>query len=208
MDRVDYYDHLRVLAGQVRSQYAIQTNSFGLRELLAIYRDQGILLDRWKPKLRKVRAAYFLVENEPSVLLNATLPDIPKLFTLAHELKHHLVDREAARLRPLGCQADFASKDPVEIGAEIFAAELIFPQEDFREWLGSLVVCAHCTEADVVRIKRECRAKVSYQFIVKRLERLGYVNRGEYARTKWVKLEESLHGVPFYKRRYAKKRAW
>jgi len=207
MDRGDYYKQMRALAGQVRSQYTIQTDSFGLREMLAIYREQGIQLDRWKPRLRKVRAAYFVVENEPSVLLNAAIvPDPPKLFALAHELKHHLVDREAALLRPLGCQTDFASRNPIEIGAEIFAAELIFPQDDFREWLKGLGISKHCTQADVVRIKRACLAKVSYQFIVKRLEWLGHIERGEYAKTQWVKLEESLHGQPFYKRMYARRR--
>ena len=129
--------------------------------------------------MRKVRAAYFVVENEPSVLLNASIvPDPPKIFALAHELKHHLVDREAAKLRPLGCQTDFASKDPIEIGAEIFAAEFIFPQEDFRVWLEGLGVTGHCDQAEVIRIKRACAAKVSYQYVVKRLQWLGHVERG------------------------------
>jgi len=208
MDRGDYYEKMRALAAEVRLQYAIRTDSLGLREILAIYRDQGIQLDRWKPKLRKVRAAYFVVENESSVLLNATIvPTPPKIFALAHELKHHLVDRDAAQLRPLGCQTDFASKDPIEIGAEIFAAELIFPQEDFRTWLNELEISGHCTQADVVRVKRACPAKVSYQFIVKRLEWLGNIERGEYARTQWVKLEESIYGQPFYKSLHGRRRA-
>lgn len=201
MERSDYYELMRQRAREVRSQYGVRTETLGVREMLAIYRDQGIKLDRWKYKLRKVRAAYFVVDDQASVLLNAAIvPPAPKLFALAHELKHHLVDRDAARLRPLGCQTDFASKDPIEIGAEIFAAELIYPQEDFVSWLEELGICAHCSETDVVRIKRACRATVSYQFIVKRLEWLGHVNRGEYSKTKWVKLEESIYGLPIYKR--------
>lgn len=205
MDREDYYGEMRSRAREVRSQYLIRTESLGLREILAIYRDQGIQLDRWKPKLRKVRAAYFVVGNKCSVLLNAAIyPVQPKLFALAHELKHHLVDREAAKLRPLGCQAEFAGRDPIEIGAEIFAAEFIFPEDDFAAWLKTMGVTGHCSPEDVVKIKRACAAKVSYQFIVKRLERLGHIRRGEYDKTRWVKLEESIHGQPFYKRIYAR----
>lgn len=208
MDRGDYYEEMRRRAREVRSQYAIRTESLGLREILAIYRDQRIQLDRWKPRLRKVRAAYFVVDEESSVLLNAAIiPVEPKLFALAHELKHHLIDREAAKLRPLGCQTDFASKDPVEIGAEIFAAEFIFPQDNFAAWLEEFGVSGHCSPADVVRVKRGCPAKVSYQFIVKRLEWLGHVDRGEYSKTQWVKLEESIYGQPLYKRIQARRRA-
>ncbi len=208
MDRREYYEEMRERARMVRSQYGVRTESLGLRQMLAIYRDQGITLDRWKHKLRKVRAAYFVVDDEASVLLNAAIvPPAPKLFALAHELKHHLVDREAARLRPLGCQTDFASKDPIEIGAEIFAAEFIFPQDEFMDWLEELGVAGHCSEGEVVRIKRACAARVSYQFIVKRLEWLGHIRRGEYTKTKWVKLEESIYGPPLYKRLRAHQRA-
>lgn len=201
MDRTTYYALMRQRALEVRARYDVRTESFGLRQIQDIYRDQGIHLDRWKMKLKKVRAAYFVVDDEASVLLNAAITPVePKLFALAHELKHHLVDREAAKLRPLGCQIDFSSKDPVEIGAEIFAAELIFPQADFASWLIDLGITGHCTQADVVRIKRACPARVSYQYVVKRLEWLGHVERGEYSKTKWVKLEESIHGLPIYKR--------
>jgi Zn-dependent peptidase ImmA (M78 family) len=207
MDRTAYYALMRQRALEVRAQYGVRTEAFGLREMLAIYRDQQIQLDRWRPKLRKVRAAYFVLDDEASVLLNAAITPVePKLFALAHELKHHLIDREAAKLRPLGCQIDFSSRDPVEIGAEIFAAEFIFPQEEFHAWLrDDLAIATHCSREDVVRVKRACPAKVSYQYIVKRLEWLGHVERGEYARTQWVKLEESIHGQPFYKRLRARR---
>lgn len=207
MDRGDYYEQMRARARDLRSQYEIRTEALGLREVLRIYRDQGIQLDRWTPKLRKVRAAYFVVGDEACVLLNAAIKPLPpRLFALVHELKHHLVDREAAKLRPLGCQTDFASRDPLEIGAEIFAAEFIFPQDDFQAWLrDSLAVSGHCSPQDVVRIKRACPAKVSYQYVVKRLEWLGYIERGEYSRTQWVKLEETIYGKPLYKRLLARR---
>jgi hypothetical protein len=42
------------------------------------------------------------------------------------ELKHHLVDRDSAG----GFCSESNRDDAIEIGAEIFAAELIFPEED------------------------------------------------------------------------------
>jgi hypothetical protein len=53
----------------------------------------------------------------------------------------------------------------------------------------------------VVAFKRSCPAKVSYRFICKRLERLQMVAAGHFDGIQFQKLEEQIHGVPFYKRR-------
>ena len=55
--------------------------------------------------------------------------------------------------------------------------------------------------SDVVEVKRNCKAKVSYRYICKRLERLGLVNPGQFDGVQFQKFEDKLYGVPFYRRR-------
>jgi hypothetical protein len=60
-------------------------------------------------------------------MLAGGLPDEPTIFTMAHELKHHLVDSGAG---PVVCRTNEQTKR-IEIGAEVFASELIYPEKDF-----------------------------------------------------------------------------
>jgi hypothetical protein len=56
-----------------------------------------------------------------------------------------------------------------------------------------------CSAEDVVRLKRSCKACVSYTFLRKRLVRLGYVEEATLAKVKFKNLEESMFGMPIYK---------
>ncbi len=60
MGRHEYYQSLKDLARRTRRKYSVTTSRFGLREIRAIYRMEGIKLDLWPHKMKKVRAAYFL----------------------------------------------------------------------------------------------------------------------------------------------------
>ncbi len=205
MNRATYYESLKQLARDKRSHYGIETDAFGLREMRAIYKAEGVRIDKWSHPLRKVRAAYLVVDGAPHVMLNAAMAPIePRLFSLAHELKHHYTDQElvSASCTGLGCAEynSYSRVPPIEIGAEVFAAELIFPEEDFRTWVDAHLKGKECTKEEVVRLKRCCPAKVSYTFIVKRLERLGYVQRGVFSGVRFQKLEETIYGLPIYKR--------
>ena len=64
----------------------------------------------------------------------------------------------------------------IEKGAEVFAAEFIYPEAEFEGDLDNLGLTAS-QPADVVAFKRSCRARVSYRFICKRLERLGRIRQ-------------------------------
>ena len=65
-----------------------------------------------------------------------------------------------------------------------------------------------CTSEQIVHLKRQrIRAKVSYMFVRKRLERLGLIPWDQYATVQFRKLEESLYGVPYWKARVARRRA-
>ena len=54
-----------------------------------------------------------------------------------------------------------------------------------------------------MQLKRVCKAKVSYRFLCKRLERLTLIARGAFDDVRFQKLEDALYGAPLYRRRKA-----
>ena len=201
MERFTYYEEMKALAVATRSKYGVRTDSLGLREMRRIYKQEGIKLDLWPHKMKKVRAAYLIEDGQAYVLLTKSMKPVePRLFALAHELKHHLVDQEIAKTRRLECSVDFSSRSPIEIGAEVFAAEFIFPEQEFSSWVETQLSNRTCGPDEIVQLKRNSPAKVSYTFLVKRLERLKLVTEGEFKRFQFLKHEYRLYGVPFYLR--------
>src|SRR5687767_2508627 len=93
MGRSEYYRQMRELAGQTRAHYGLTTPRVLRSDMRRIYRDQGIHIDLWPHRMKKVRGAYFDDDLGPTVMLVKGLPADPMVFTMAHELKHHLVDR-------------------------------------------------------------------------------------------------------------------
>jgi hypothetical protein len=167
-----------------------------------IYRDQKIKIDLWPHKLRHLRGAYFNDENGATVMLAKDLPDDPMVFTMGHELKHHLRD---AGLSLSYCDPSNQS-EPIEIGAEIFAAELIYPEEAFtKDMIARNIGFEQCTPADLVRLKRETRTTLSYTGLAKRAEFLGFCKSGAFVGIKWKKIEEEMYGLPFYKQLRARR---
>jgi len=206
MDRHSYYEKLKALARETRERHSVVTSGLGLREMRRVYKTEGITLDLWPHPMKKIRAAYFIEDDRAYVLLKKMKPMEPRLFSMAHELKHHLVDQQLARVKRLECAADFSSRSPVEIGAEIFAAEFLFPESEFDLWATEFVSRGKCRPEDVVTLKRNCPAKVSYSFLVKRLEWLRFAEDGMLSGVNYVKLEEKLFGLPLYKRLLARQR--
>ena len=202
MNRFEYYQKMKELALQKRTHYSIDSPSLGLRTVRDIYKAEGIRIDLWDIKGSRLRAAYFCDENDFSVLINSNLPREPRLFSLVHELKHHYVDRESLPNGQIKC-GDYNASQVTEIGAEVFAAEFIYPETEMRELAGSLgITRVTLTPNKVVEFKRLCPATVSYQFILKRFERFGFCRRDEYQRIQFRKLEEQIYGVPIYKREW------
>lgn len=198
MSRNAYYEDLKRLAREKRAYHQVDTAAFGLREVRRIYKAEGIRIDHW-PLSRKIKALYMCEDGDCSVALQKSLPDEPKLFALVHELKHHYRDRESLGAGILRC-GDYEANELIEKGAEVFAAEFIYPESEFEDDLKAFGRPV-ATAADVVDFKRSCRAKVSYRFICKRLERMGLIGVGQFDSIQFQKLEEEIHGVPFYKRR-------
>jgi Zn-dependent peptidase ImmA (M78 family) len=198
MSRRPYYEDLLSLARETRARHNVDTASFGLRKVREIYKKEGIRIDHW-PLPYKIKALYMCADGDCSVALQKSLPDEPKLFALVHELKHHYRDREALGANCISC-GDYVANEMIEKGAEVFAAEFIYPESEFADHMDRLGLAMTCPE-HVVAFKRSCPAKVSYRFICKRLERLQMVAAGHFDGIQFQKLEEQIHGVPFYKRR-------
>ncbi|MDR5728481.1 MAG: ImmA/IrrE family metallo-endopeptidase [Terriglobia bacterium] len=188
-----------------RAQYGVTTEALNLIVVRKIYSDEGIRIDNWTFP-RTIRAAYMSDDADPSVAINQTLPREPRLFSLVHELKHHYVDRLKIEQGQIKC-GDYNENQAIEIGAEVFAAEFIYPESEFLERLQLLKINpGQCTPEDVVRIKRECKACVSYLFLRKRLVRLGFAAAHAFDKIQFQKLEEQLYGPPIYKQEWFRKR--
>ncbi len=185
------------LAGEVRSKYGLSSARVLRSDLTRVYKAEGIQLDRWNGPLKKLRGAYFNDELGPTVMVNAKLPADPYIFTLAHELKHHLVD---ADLGLSYCDESNVSA-MVEIGAEVFAAELLLAEAEFLKQLEALgVTRTNCTAEHLVHLKHRTRTTLSYAGLAKRAVRLGFSADGALPKSGWRKIEDALYPNPFRRR--------
>jgi Zn-dependent peptidase ImmA (M78 family) len=194
---------MKSLAQGIRTKFGLQTPRVLRSDLRNIYKEYNIRIDLWPAqerqasKFRKLRGAYFNDELGPAVMINRKLPEDPRVFTMAHELKHHLVDRD--RLVSY-CGKDNETK-MIEISAEVFAAELIYPESDFaNDLMQRGVKHGHCKEGDLVRLKHETQTTLSYMGLAKRAVFLGFAARGSFDKVQWTKIEEQIYGVPIYKK--------
>lgn len=204
-DRAAYYLKMRALALEKRRLYGVETDKLDIPFIQRIYKSEGIKIDRRPLRGNKIRASYFCDDGDCSVLLKKDLPRAPKLFALTHELKHHFVDQQLMRDGRIQC-GDYNRYEFIEKSAEVFAAEFIYPEAEMRELAASMGIDARtCTKERVVDFKRACPACVSYTFIVKRFERFGFCQKGAYAGVQFQKLEEEIHGPPFYKQEWFKR---
>ncbi len=197
-DRRAYYNDLLSLAREKRVLHGVNTASFGLAEVRKIYKAEGIRLDYW-PLPYKIKALYMCADGDSSVAVQKALPYEPKLFALVHELKHHYRDQEVIGSGMLLC-GDYNANELIEKGAEVFAAEFIYPEAEFADDLREVGIKVW-TEDGVVHLKRNCKAKVSYKYLCKRLERLALIPPGKFNGVKFQKLEERMFGVPIHRRR-------
>lgn len=195
-----YYDEMKQLAREKRDLYQVDTAKFGLLEVRKIYKAENITIDYF-PMSYKIKAVYMCGDNDYSVAVQRKLPDEPKLFALIHELKHHYLDREALGQGVIHC-GDYNMDDPIEIGAEVFAAEFIYPEAEFEVDVVALRI-KNWTPAEVVSLKRNCKAKVSYRYLCKRLQYLGLIAPGAFDKVKFQNLEDELFGLPFHRRQNA-----
>jgi hypothetical protein len=134
------------------------------------------------------------------VLLQRGLPTEPLIFAMGHELKHHFCDRNEHDTLVSLC-SDANVSEAIEIGAEIFAAELIYPDADFCKDLEERTIgCGECDAAVIVRLKHDTATTLSYTSLAKRAMLFGYALDGALKQVRWRRLEEEMYGEPLYKR--------
>jgi Zn-dependent peptidase ImmA (M78 family) len=199
------YDEMKALARSKRTAYNISTQDLDLNSVRRIYSAEKVKIDNWSFG-SNIRAVYMCDGGFASVAVNNKLPREPRLFSLIHELKHHYVDVPLIQGGQFKC-GDYNANERIEKAAEVFAAEFIYPESEFLECVDSLgIVHGSCTPEDVVHLKRTCGACVSYQFLRKRLVRLGFADANVFAKVKFQNLEEQMFGTPFYKTAWFKAR--
>jgi Zn-dependent peptidase ImmA (M78 family) len=199
--RSEYYEQCRQKAREIREKHGLASPRLLISELKRICKAEGITKIEYRPfKSNRLRGAYFNDDVAITVVINGKLIRLsdPKVFTLAHELKHHLMDDVTG----VSFCGDDNEKEMIEIGAEIFAAELIYPESDFAEHMEArgLRVGGACEPAELVHIKQATQTTLSYAGLAKRAVFLEYAPAGAFDGVKWTILEEQLYGVPIYKR--------
>ncbi len=196
MNRFDYYEELKSLARQVRSQHGLDSPRVMRSDMRRIYKFYGIRIDYWPFKLKSLRGALIRDDLGVSVMLRKSLPEDPMIFTMSHELKHFLTDGE---LSYTYCH-DNNITEPIEIGAEVFAAELIYPEQNFIEHMNERgILRGQCTPETIVRLKHDTRTTLSHQGLAKRATRLQFAEAGALDRVQWEKLKLQIYGEPIYK---------
>ncbi len=201
MNRNEYYEEMKKRARDVRARFGLVSLVVKLSDLRRIYKDMGIRVDLWPHKLKNLRGAYFLDDAGPSVMLAKQLPVEQRIFTMGHELKHHLVDQAETRCMELD------GSSAIEIGAEVFAAELIFPERAFEDQMHRMRISrGSCAAEHIVRLKHDTRTTLSFTGLAKRATRLGFALPGTLEDVRWKKLEEQIYGEPLYKRLLRRRR--
>jgi hypothetical protein len=192
MNRQSYYEELKLLARQVRAEHGLCSPRVLASDLRRIYDQLGIVIDSWPYRLRHLRGAFISDDLGATVMLASGLPQDPLVFTMAHELKHFFRDRD---LGISYCDQSNLSRE-VEVGAEIFAAELLFPDQDFIKHMRLLRVGQdQCLPKTLVHVKCKTRTTLSYAGLAIKAERLGYAPACSLTKIKtWRKLEQLYGG--------------
>jgi Zn-dependent peptidase ImmA (M78 family) len=198
----DYYEEVKALARDKRSFYEVDSKKINLTSIKKIYKAEDIKVHNCPNKLRNLRASYYNDDLGCDVLLNQKMPREAKIFSLLHELKHHYLDQEHLHGRNQLCFLRYDEEPLLELTAEVFAAEFIWPEQNFSSDLHSFGIRQGvCSKEAIVNFQRTCGVPVSYTYIIKRLEWFRIIPQGYFKGTQWKKLEWDMYGKPFYLRK-------
>jgi hypothetical protein len=191
-----YYEDLKALARQVRAEHGLRSPRVLPRDLMKIYDQYGITIDLWPYRFRNLRGAFINDRLGMTVMLAKGLPQDPMVFTMAHELKHFFRDRD---LGISYCDRSNLNKS-LEVGAEIFAAELLFPDRDFVAYMNMLGIRRdQCLPKTLIHLKQKTGTTLSYAGLAIKAERLGFAPAHSLTTIKtWRKLE-AVYGDPWPK---------
>jgi IrrE N-terminal-like domain len=195
----NYYEDLKLLARRVRAENGLSSPRVLPSDLRRIYAKHGIEVDEWPYRFRHLRGAFINDHLGTTVMLAKGLPRDPMAFTMAHELKHFYRDRN---LGVSYCDQSNLNRS-LEIGAEIFAAELLFPDRDFVAHMKMMGIRGNqCLPKTLVHLKRKTGTTLSYAGLAIKAERLGFAPSHSLTTIKtWRKLE-AIYDEPLRRRVY------
>jgi Zn-dependent peptidase ImmA (M78 family) len=193
----NYYEDLKLLARQVRAENGLSLPRVLPSDLMRIYAKHGIEVDEWPYRFRHLRGAFIDDHLGTTVMLAKGLPRDPMVFTMAHELKHFYRDRD---LGISYCDQSNLNRS-LEIGAEIFAAELLFPDRDFVAHMKTMGVGRDaCFPRTLVQLKRKTGTTLSYAGLAIKAERLGFAPSHSLTTVKTWRKFEALYNEPVQRR--------
>jgi Zn-dependent peptidase ImmA (M78 family) len=186
------YTDARKLATSIRAKYSLITARVMVTDLRKIYQQEGIQqFEYWDKFSTRIKGAYFNDEHGTTVVISKRLITQvePKVFTMAHELKHHLADNVSG--------VSFCSNDNekilVERAADAFASELIYPASlVIQDMRSRNIEKGKCTASDIVRLKHETRTTLSHFALALKIARLGYCD-ATVLKTRWHILRNQLY---------------
>jgi len=190
MNFTAYYEDLKRLAREIRAENGLTAPRVLPNDLRRIYFKNGIEIDVWPYRLRNLRGAFICDDLGTTVMLAKGLPQDPLAFTMAHELKHFYRDRN---LGISYCDQSNIHK-AIEIGAEIFASEFLFPDSDFIRFMKRLNIRRdQCMPKSLIDLKHTTRTALSYAGLAIKPERLGFAPQNSLTKVKtWRKLEREF----------------
>ena len=191
MNVAAYYNDLKRLAREVRAENGLKSPRVLPSDLRKIYFKNGIEIDVWPYRLRNLRGAFMCDDLGTTVMLAKGLPQDPLAFTMAHELKHFYRDRN---LGISYCDQSNIHK-ALEIGAEIFASEFLFPDKDFVDHMVRMRISEdQCLPKTLIHLKHKTGTTLSYAGLSIKAERLRFAPPRSLTKVKtWRKLER-LYG--------------
>ena len=205
MNTQSYYEDLKALARQVRAEHGLSSPRVLPADLMRIYARYGIELDEWPYRFRNLRGAFINDHLGTTIMIAKGLPQDPMVFTMAHELKHFFRDRD---LGISYCDQSNLNKS-LEVGAEIFAAELLFPDRDFIALMKKMGVRTNqCLPKNLIRLKRQTGTTLSYAGLAIKAERLGFAPSHSVTTIKTWRRLEALYNPPVQRARRSNMYAW
>lgn len=197
MNVQNYYEDLKQLARQVRAENGLSSPRVLPNDLMRIYAKYQITVDEWPYRFRHLRGAFINDHLGTTVMLAKGLPRDPMVFTMAHELKHFFRDRD---LGISYCDQSNMTKS-LEIGAEIFAAELLFPDRDFVAHMRMMGIRQdQCLPKTLIQLKRQTGTTLSYAGLAIKAEKLGFAPSHSVTTIKTWRRLEALYSPPVQRR--------
>jgi Zn-dependent peptidase ImmA (M78 family) len=193
MNAQSYYEDLKLLARRVRAENGLSSPRVLVNDLMRIYARNGIVIDEWPYRFRNLRGAFINDHLGTTVMVAKGLPQDPLVFTMAHELKHFFRDRD---LGVSYCDQSNLNKS-LEIGAEIFAAELLFPDRDFVTHMNLMGIRRdQCLPKTLIRLKQQTGTTLSYAGLAIKAERLGFAPSHSLTTIKTWRRLEAVYALP------------